>query len=591
MGFPRPKAARPSLCRALIGLVSSSLVLAASVLTSTPAAAVSGISLVSHSSWTETGPGGATHIVGQVRNDTAGNVTLVRVNVQLADSKPNDTWFTYATVDILGPGEDSPFELTLFPPPPGYSGYTIGAITYSPAASQPYHSPLATTIGPCAGLPADWVCGAVTNNGPVAVDSVRAIITYLDASNKAVGTEHPMAENASGGTTLGPHETGHYVVDLAPGEPVGTSSLVLAEPEYQADLSPNPLDMGGVNVGKTGQQDVTLFNTGSLPITVSAVQAAPSAEFAAPSNDCPATGLIGGQSCHISVRFTPAARGTRSGTLTITDNVAGSPQKVALTGTGTAPQVAFTPSSSLAFGSTQRAGNPGMLKTVTLTNPGDGQLTITSMTTDDPADFSVDGSGCPVSPYTVAPGGHCAIVVTFAPVIAGPYGLNVPHTNLAAANLVVLDDAGSGTQKLPLSGMAAGPGAQFSAGNVTIAGLDFGLQPLNIPSVPAVVTLTNNGSDPLVISVITVSGEFGEIDTCGTIAAGASCTLSITFTPTQLGSRTGRLTITDNAANNQQSIALSGMGVNVSGRRQGSGIHREQLVGPIVAIPVVPDSF
>jgi hypothetical protein len=236
-----------------------------------------------------------------------------------------------------------------------------------------------------------------------------------------------------------------------------------------------------------------------------------------------------------------------------------------------------------------------MLKTVTLTNPGDGPLTITSMSTDDPADFSVDGSGCPVSPFTVAPGGHCAIVVTFSPVIAGPYGLNVPHTNLAAANLVVVDDAGAGTQKLPLSGMAAGPGAQFSVGNVTIAGLDFGLQPLNIPSVGAFVTLTNNGTDPLVVSRIGATGDFSEIDSCGTlpttIAAGASCTLGITFTPTQLGSRTARLTITDNAANNQQSIALSGVGVNVSGRRQGSGIHREQLVGPIVAIPVVPDSF
>jgi Abnormal spindle-like microcephaly-assoc'd, ASPM-SPD-2-Hydin len=344
-----------------------------------------------------------------------------------------------------------------------------------------------------------------------------------------------------------------------------------------------------VNVGKTGQQDVTLFNKGPLPITVSAVQANPSAEFAA-TTDCPSTGLVGGQSCHVTVRFTPASKGARSGTVTITDDAAGTPQTIFLTGTGAAPQVAFVPASGLDFGSSVRAGTPGMLKTVTLINSGDGQLTIASMTSDDPVDFKVDGSACPVAPYTLAPGGQCPIGVTFVPSIAGPYGTNVPNTNLAAANLVVVDDAG--TQKLPLSGIAAGPGSQLTVGNVVIAGVDFGQQPVNATSLPATVTLTNNGSDPLVISKIVMSGDFSETDTCGTlpatIAAGASCTLSIQFTPSQVGKGTGTLTITDNAGNGQQSITLTGLGVNVSGRRQGSGIHRELLIGPIVAIPIQP---
>ena len=51
------------------------------------------------------------------------------------------------------------------------------------------------------------------------------------------------------------------------------------------------------------------------------------------------------------------------------------------------------------------------------------------------------------------------------------------------------------------------------------------------------------------------------------------------------------MTITDNAGNFQQSITLTGVGINVSGRRQGSGVHRELLTGPIVAIPLVPGSF
>jgi hypothetical protein len=168
--------------------------------------------------------------------------------------------------------------------------------------------------------------------------------------------------------------------------------------------------------------------------------------------------------------------------------------------------------------------------------------------------------------------------------------MNVPHTNLAAANLVVVDDAG--TQRLPLSGLAAGPGAQFSVGSVVIAGVDFGQQAVSAPSLPAAVTLWNNGTEPLIISKIVLTGDFSETDTCGTlpatIRAGASCTLNIRFMPSQAGNATGRMTVTDNAGTGQQSIALSGIGVNVSGRRQGTGVHRELLLGPIVAIPIQP---
>ncbi len=590
VGFPRRKPARPSIRRALIGLAAATVAMPAALLTAVPATAALPIGLISSSSWTETLPGNVTaiHIVGQLQNNTTSNVTLVRVNVGLADARANDMAWTYATLDVLGPNETSPFELVLVPAPVGYTGFTIGAISFAQAASQPYHIQLAPTIDPCpAGYSADWVCGSVTNNGAVKVDSVRAVITYLDASSTTVATEHPIAENASAGTPLAINETGHFKFELTPGEPVGITTVVVAEPGYPVDLNPNPLDLGPVNVGKTGQQDVTLFNKGPLPITVSAVQATPSAEFAA-TTDCPNTGLAGGQSCQVTVRFTPASKGARSGTLTITDDAAGTPQTVVLIGTGAAPQVAFVPASALDFGSTVRAGTPGLLKMVTLINSGDGPLTIASMTSDDPVDFKVDGSACPVTPYTLAPGGQCVIDVTFVPGIAGPYGMNVPHTNLAAANLVVVDDAG--TQKLPLSGIGAGPGAQLTVGNMVIAGVDFGQQPVNAPSLPAAVTLTNNGTEPLIISKIVMSGDFSETDTCGTlpatIAAGASCTLSISFTPSQVGKRSGGMTITDNAGTLQQSITLTGLGVNVSGRRQGSGVHRELLIGPIVAIPI-----
>jgi len=347
---------------------------------------------------------------------------------------------------------------------------------------------------------------------------------------------------------LAPNETGHFQFLLTPGEPVGTGSpLAVAEPGYPIDLNPVPLDAGHVNVGETGQQDATLSNTGTLPVTVSAVQATPSPEFTA-STDCPSGGLAGGQSCHVTVHFTPAALGARTGTLTITDDAAGSRQTVPLTGTGTAPDVIFSPSDQLDFGSTERAGMPGLTKSVSLINDGTGSLAITSIRTSDPA-FTADGTACPGGGNVLAAGTRCTISVTFATNTAGPYN----------ANLVVTDNAGTGTQSLPLVAFASGPGDQVSP-----TSLDFHQVVIHQTSAALPVTLTNNGNESLTISAITATGDFGQQNTCGslpaTLAPAASCTVNVTFTPTKTGSRTGTLTITDNTPVGQQSVSLVGSG-------------------------------
>ena len=87
------------------------------------------------------------------------------------------------------------------------------------------------------------------------------------------------------------------------------------------------------------------------------------------------------------------------------------------------------------------------------------------------------------------------------------------------------------------------------------------------------VTLTNTGTATLDISGIAITGadagDFGlktvkatKTQTpCGsTVAAGANCTIKVTFKPTQTGARTAAVTITDNASNSPQSIALAGTG-------------------------------
>jgi len=96
--------------------------------------------------------------------------------------------------------------------------------------------------------------------------------------------------------------------------------------------------------------------------------------------------------------------------------------------------------------------------------------------------------------------------------------------------------------------------------------LDFGTVQVGTPSSPQTVTVTNSGSASLTISTIAISGtnasDFAQTNTCtAVIAPGGTCTISVTFTPGASGSRSGSVTITDNAPNSPQSVPLSGTGV------------------------------
>ncbi len=93
----------------------------------------------------------------------------------------------------------------------------------------------------------------------------------------------------------------------------------------------------------------------------------------------------------------------------------------------------------------------------------------------------------------------------------------------------------------------------------------FGNQNLNTSSGPQVVTLKNSSGSSLTIASIDITGaeasEFSNTTTCGaTLANGATCTASVTFTPTTSGALTATLTITDSASNSPQTLALSGTG-------------------------------
>src|SRR5207248_335069 len=95
--------------------------------------------------------------------------------------------------------------------------------------------------------------------------------------------------------------------------------------------------------------------------------------------------------------------------------------------------------------------------------------------------------------------------------------------------------------------------------------LDFGNQLLATTSAPMTVTLTNTGAAALTINSFAASSDFAATSTgasaCptspATLAAGATCTINVTFTPTASGARTGTLSLADDAGVSPQMFSLS----------------------------------
>jgi hypothetical protein len=103
-------------------------------------------------------------------------------------------------------------------------------------------------------------------------------------------------------------------------------------PAPAVSLSPSTVTFPAQYVGGSGlPQTVTVTNTGNATLTITAATASP-ADFGVLSN-C-SNPVAAGSNCTIGVFFDPTTSGTRTGTLTITDNSGGSPQTVALTGSG-----------------------------------------------------------------------------------------------------------------------------------------------------------------------------------------------------------------------------------------------------------------
>ena len=113
---------------------------------------------------------------------------------------------------------------------------------------------------------------------------------------------------------------------------------------------------------------------------------------------------------------------------------------------------------------------------------------------------------------------------------------------------------GSPTASLSVSGS---PTAATS-----VPSISFGNQTVGTASAGQAITLSNTGSAGLSIVGIAVALPFTQTNTCGSsLAAGATCTINVAFDPTAEGDFASNVSITDNAEDSPQTVALSGTGV------------------------------
>jgi hypothetical protein len=311
----------------------------------------------------------------------------------------------------------------------------------------------------------------------------------------------------------------------------------------------------------SSSQSVTLTNNGTGTLLISSLTISGNFAFATTATSCPYTGgmIAEGNTCTIDVTFTPTAAGTFTGTVTINDNAAGSPQTVTLSGTGAAP-----PSITKSFGApTVLVGGTTTL-TLVITNPFTNTVALNGIAFTDtfPAGlvvatpsnlsgscgdgniFATAGSGSvSMNGGSASPGNNCTITLNVTGSTAGAKNNSVSVTsttggtgNTASATLTVGTPptltAAFGAASVALNGTTS---LTFVVTNnssaISITGVGF---TNTLPS--GLVVATPNGLTNTCGGTATATAGSSALSLSGgTVAAGATCTLAVNVQGTAAG--------------------------------------------------------
>lgn len=345
---------------------------------------------------------------------------------------------------------------------------------------------------------------ANTGANPATLNSPSITGDFSIAANTCTATLAPQTA-CSLSISFTPTASGSRTGVLTISDSIGTQTAQLSgagNAPATDTLAPTSLTFSQQAIGTTSaSQQVTLTNSGDVALTLITTSLA-AGDFTA-TNSCGAS-LNPHSTCAISIAFVPTGVGTRSATLTITDQFRY--QTVTLTGTGVAPAGVSLSPASLNFSATG-VGLSAPPQTLTLTNNGGLPLHIANTVLS--AGFILASSNCGV---TLSPTASCNLIIVFSPKSAGA----------SSGTLTLTDDAPTGTQTTNL----AGAGIDFSlapngATSVTVASGATASYPLLLTSQPGLsgpVALACSGAPAN--SVCTVNP--------GTANLGGTSTISLT---------------------------------------------------------------
>jgi hypothetical protein len=295
---------------------------------------------------------------------------------------------------------------------------------------------------------------------------------------------------------------------------------------------------GNYGVGTTSPLEaVSLNNPGTTTMTLGTRTV--SGDFALGTTTCGAT-LKAGAQCKVNVVFKPTATGPRTGTLTVNDSFAGSPQLVTLSGVGSniaVSQDALYPGLDFPETNINTKSSP---ISVTLTNKGSSAITLSNLQM--VGDFT-EANKCK---GTIPVGGKCVIQLTFAPT----------QTDLRYGALIIY----SSDPASPHTVRMYGESTQVA---LSPTSLTFGSYTVGTTSPPQTFAVQNVGTINLTFAGIAATGDFAETNNClAGLAPGASCTVTVTFTPTATGARAGSISLSDNdgTITSPQAVTLTGTG-------------------------------
>ena len=436
----------------------------------------------------------------------------------------------------------------------------------------------------------------ITNSGTATLNIISIALTGADAAqftltSAADGATPACPLGASGlaptnmcnvDAKFGPTSTGtknanFSVTDDAPGSPqavpltgTGTASTVV--------FNPSSVNFSNQRVGTSSAAThvhITNGGTATLNITSIMLTGTDTTQFTltsaadGPTPACllGASNLTPTNTCNVDAKFGPTSTGAKSASMTVTDDAAGSPHSVPLTGMGIAPAVTLNPA-NVAFGSVL-VGTSSNTTNVQLTNSGSDTLNLTSITLTgtDALQFSLVAPtggatpACPTGAGTVNVGSSCFFGVQFAPTTAGA----------KSASASITDDATPSPQSVPLTGTG------FIAPKVSLnpASVNFNNQRTGTTSAATNVTLSNTGNDVLNITSIGLTGadaaQFnllsqanGATPACPLVAStlnpNGACNFAVNFAPTTTGAKNAIVSIADDAPGNPHSVPLNGTG-------------------------------